>query len=69
MKINNGNKWKIILKMYYYQFKYLVMSFKFFNITPSFQDYIHKIFVEKLYVFVIVYLKNIFIYSKDLSQV
>ena len=31
----------------------------------SFQRYINKIFVEKLDIFVIVYLDNILIYTKD----
>lgn len=34
----------------------------------SFQKYINKILVEKLDVFIIMYLDNIFIYIEDASQ-
>ena len=35
----------------------------------SFQDYINKILAKKFDVFVIVYINDIFIYTKDTSQV
>lgn len=44
------------------------MLFRLFNILTSFQDYMNKILVKKLNIFVIVYLKNIFIYIEDKSQ-
>ena len=44
------------------------MFFGFFNILATFQRYINKILGEKLYVFVIIYLDNILIYTKDLGQ-
>ena len=44
------------------------MLFRLFNAPASFQDYINKILAEKLDIFVIVYLNDIFIYIKDPSQ-
>ena len=44
------------------------MSFGLSNTPASFQGYINKIFTEKLNVFVIVYLDDILIYTKDEGQ-
>ena len=44
------------------------MSFELSNASASFQGYINKILVEKLDIFVIVYLDDILIYTKDLGQ-
>ena len=44
------------------------MSFKLSNTPASFQGYINKILTEKLDIFVIVYLDDIFIYTKDPEQ-
>ena len=41
------------------------MSFELFNISTSFQGYINKILAKKLDIFVIIYLDEIFIYTKD----
>ncbi len=41
-----------------------MMLFDLTNILATFSCYINKILVEKLNIFVIVYLNNIFIYTK-----
>ena len=41
------------------------MLFRLTNALATFQGYINKILAEKLNVFVIVYLDNIFIYTKN----
>ena len=41
-----------------------MILFGLFNALASFQDYINKILVEKLDIFVIVYLNDIFIFIK-----
>ena len=41
------------------------MSFGLTNTLASFQGYINKILAEKLDIFVIVYLDDIFIYTDD----
>ena len=46
----------------------LLLLYKLFNAPASFQGYINKIFAKKLDIFVIVYLDNIFIYTKNPSQ-
>ena len=51
--------------MRYGHFEYQVMLFGFFNAPASFQGYVNKILAEKLDVFIIVYLDNILIYTKD----
>ena len=44
------------------------MSFKLSNLPASFQGYINKILAKKLDIFGIVYLDNIFIYTKNSGQ-
>ena len=44
------------------------MLFGLFNTLVSFQNYINKILAKKLDIFIIVYLNNIFIYTKNLGQ-
>ena len=41
------------------------MPFGLTNAPGSFQGYVNKILAEKLNIFVIVYLNDIFIYTKD----
>ena len=68
MKIKESDKKKTTFKTRYSHFKYQVMLFRLFNVLASFQSYINKILTEKLDVFVIVYLNNIPIHTKDLGQ-
>ena len=44
------------------------MPFRLSNVPASLQGYINKILTKKLNIFVIVYLNNIFIYTKDPGQ-
>ena len=44
------------------------MPFGLSNLLASFQGYINKILAKKLDIFVIVYLNDIFIYTKDSCQ-
>ena len=44
------------------------MPFRLLNALASFQNYINKILAKKLEVFVIVYLDDILIYTKDVSK-
>ena len=44
------------------------MPFGLSNAPASFQGYINKILAKKLNVFIIVYLNDIFIYTKDKGQ-
>ena len=44
------------------------MLFRLSNTPKNFQDYINKILVEKLNIFVMVYLDDIFTFTEDPSQ-
>ena len=65
MRICKGDKWKTAFRTWYGHFKYQMMPFGLTNAPASFQRYINKIFAEKLDIFVIVYLDDIFIYTDD----
>ncbi len=65
MRIKEGDEWKTAFMTRYGHFKYQVMRFGLTNALATFQDYTNKILIEKLNVFVIVYLNNILIYTKN----
>ena len=44
------------------------MPFDLFNALATFQEYVNKILAEKLDIFIIIYLNNILIYTKDPDQ-
>lgn len=44
------------------------MLFGLFNALVSFQGYVNKVLAKRLDIFVIVYLNDILIYTKDLRQ-
>ena len=70
MRICKCDKWKTAFQTRYEHFKYQVMFFGLFNALAIFQGYVNKILAQKLdvFVFVIVYLNNILIYTKNLGQ-
>ena len=68
MRICKGDKWKTTFQTQYGHFKYQVIPFGLFNAPATFQGYVNKILAEKLDVFVIVYLDDILIYTKDPGQ-
>ncbi len=65
MRIREGDKWKTAFRTRYGHFEYQVMPFGLTNAPATFQGYINKIVAEKLDVFVIVYLDDIFIYTES----
>ena len=69
MKIKKGDKWNTVFKTWYGYFKYQVMPFGISNIPASFTNYINKILAKKHNVFIIVYLDDILIYTKDIGQI
>ena len=68
MRIYEGDKWKTAFQIRYGYFKYQVMPFSLSNAPAIFQGYVNKILAETLDIFVIVYLDDILIYTKDLGQ-
>ena len=65
MRIREENKWKTAFKICYGHFEYQVMPLGLTNTLATFQGYINKILIEKLDVFVIVYLDDIVIYIES----
>ncbi len=68
IRIREDNKWKIAFKIRYGHFEYQVMPFGLTNAPAIFQGYINKILIEKLDVFVIVYLNDILICTKSKNK-
>ena len=68
MRICEGNEWKTAFRTQYGHFKYQVMPFGLSNAPSTFQEYVNKILAEKLDIFVVVYLDDILIYTKDPRQ-
>ena len=68
MRIREGDKWKTAFRTRYGHFTYQVMLFGFFNTLAIFQRYVNKILAEKLDIFIIVYLDDILIYTKNPGQ-
>ena len=68
MKICEGDEWKTAFRTRYNHFKYQVMPFGLSNTPATFQGYVNKILAEKWDIFVVVYLVNILIYTKDPGQ-
>ena len=65
MRICEGDEWKTAFRTRYGHFKYQVIPFCFSNAPATFQGYVNKILAEKLDIFIIVYLDDILIYTKD----
>ena len=68
IRIKESNEWKTAFQTWDGHFEYQIMLFGLFNALASFQGYINKILAKKLDIFVIVYLDDIFIYTKDQGQ-
>jgi len=58
-----NNKYKTIFIICYYLFKYVVISFKLYNILIIFYSFINKILNFYLNNFCIIYINNILIYN------
>ena len=65
MQIREENKWKKAFKTRYSYLEYQIIAFELINALAIFQSYINKILAEKLNFIVIVYLDDIFIYTKN----
>ncbi len=68
MKIWEGDEWETGFLTRYGNFEYQVMPFGRLNALASFQRYINKIFAKKLDIFVIVYLDDVLVFTKDSGQ-
>ena len=68
MRIREGDEWKTAFRTQYGHFKYQVMPFGLSNAPARFEKYVNKILAEKLDIFIIVYLDDILIYTKNPGQ-
>jgi hypothetical protein len=68
IRIKKGDKWKTAFWTWYGHFEYLVMPFGLTNAPATFQSYIYETIRGLLDNFVIVYLDNILIFSKNEKQ-
>lgn len=66
VRISEGHEWKTAFRMRYGSFEYLVMPFGMTNSPATFQHFMNDIFRDMVDVFVVVYLDDILIFSKDL---
>ncbi len=64
----SDNEKSVYLTFCYGHFEYQVMPFRLTNTTTTFQGYINKILTEKFDVFIIVYLDDIFIYTRSARE-
>jgi hypothetical protein len=68
IRIKEGEEWKTAFRTNQGHFEYLVMPFGLTNAPASFQTMIDHVLREYINVFVVVYLDDILIYSKDLES-
>ena len=68
MRICEGDEWKTAFKTRYGHFEYQVMPFGLSNALATFQGYVNKILAKNLDIFVVVYLDDILIHTKDPGQ-
>ena len=68
VRVKEGDEWKTAFWTRYGHFEYLVMPFGLTNALAIFQHLMNDIFREFLNNFVVCYLNNILIYSKDIKQ-
>ena len=68
MRIYKDDEWKTAFKTCYSHFKHQVMPYGFSNAPATIQKYVNKILVKKLDIFVIIYLDDILIYTKNPGQ-
>ena len=68
MRVKEGDEWKTAFQTKYGHFEYLVMPFGLTNAPTIFQHLMNDIFREFLDNFVVCYLDDILICSKDIKQ-
>jgi hypothetical protein len=65
VRVKEGDEWKTTFRTRYGHFEYSIMSFGLTNAPTIFQYMMNDIFREYLNYFVVIYLDDILIYSKN----
>jgi len=68
VRIAPGDEWKTAFRTCYGSYEWLVMPFGLTNAPAAFQRFVNTVFADMLDVCVVVYLKNILIYSEDMES-
>ncbi len=68
LRIQEGDEWKTAFRTRYGLFEYLVMPLGLTNAPASFQSYINKVLRPYLEITVVVYLDDVFLFSRNPSQ-
>ncbi|KAF7137056.1 hypothetical protein CNMCM5793_006907 [Aspergillus hiratsukae] len=68
IRIAEGEEWKTAFRTKYGHFEYLVMPFGLTNAPASFQRFIDEVLRKYLHLFVIAYLDDILVFSKDKNE-
>jgi len=68
IRIAPGHEYKTAFRTHYGLFEYLVMPFGMTNSPATFQYFMNNIFHDMTDIFMIIYLDNILIFSKNLDE-
>jgi hypothetical protein len=66
--IQEGDEWKTVFRTHYSHFECVVMPFGLINVLVFFQHVMNDVFCEYLGDFVICYIDDIFIFSKNMED-
>jgi hypothetical protein len=66
--IAEGEEWKTVFRIKFRYFKYLVILFRLTNAPSSFERFIKEVLYKILHYFIVVYLDDILIFSKDKDE-